>query len=88
MPAITIDIPDERYNGLLQAAAREKKTPAEWIIAHLPTPARTFSGTRTMYDVMAPYLGQVSSGPDQSSSSNIRDPFGEYLEEKRRNGTL
>ena len=86
MPEITIDVPDERYEGLIEAAAQENTTPAEWIIARLPLPRRKFPGAKTMYDRFAGRLGVVSSG--QPASDDIKDAFGEYLEEKHRNGHL
>ena len=88
MPEITIDIQDESYERLVEVAARENRTPAEWIIARLPLPARKFSGAKTMYDVMAPYLGRISSGTGQPSSEDVSESFGHYLEEKHRNGHL
>jgi hypothetical protein len=88
MPEITIDIPDERYERLIEVAAQENRTPAEWIIARLPLPGRTFPGAKTMYDVMAPYLGRISSAPGQPSSDRASELFGDYVEEKHRNGNL
>lgn len=88
MPRITIDIPDERYERLLEVAAQENRTPAGWIIARLPLPARTFPGAKTMYDVMAPYVGLISSGPGQPSSDRVSELFADYVEEKHRNGHL
>lgn len=88
MPEITIDIPDESYERRVEAAARERITPAEWIIARLLLPARKFPGAKTMYDVMAPYLGRIASGPRQPSSDKASESFADYLEEKHRNGRL
>lgn len=86
MPEITIDIPDERYEGLLQAAAQENRSLAEWIISRLPRPWRKTPGAVTMYDLFAGRLGVVSSG--QPVLDDTKDAFGEYLEEKHRNGRL
>lgn len=88
MPEITIDVPDERYERLVEVAARENRTPAEWLIARLPPPARKFPGAKTMYDVMAPYLGRIPSGPGQPSSEKAGELFADYVEEKHRNGRL
>ncbi len=41
-----------------------------------------------MYDVIAPYLGRISSGPGQPSSDKASELFGGYVEEKHRNGNL
>lgn len=83
-----IDIPDESYERLVEVAAQENRTPAEWIVARLPLPARKFPGAKTMYDVMAPYLGLISSGPGQPSSEQASESFADYVEEKHRNGHL
>jgi hypothetical protein len=82
MASLTIQIPDDLYQGLLEAADRERKTPAEWIIGRLPRPAKNFPEAKTMYDILAPHIGQFSSDNGQPSLEHGRETFDDSLEEK------
>jgi hypothetical protein len=91
MPEITIGIPDESYERLMEVAAQENRTPAEWIIARLPLPSRN-SGTcaqpRTMAERLAGRLGRIGSETGYPSAAEASDSVAEYLLAKQRAGRL
>ncbi|HEX8905690.1 MAG TPA: hypothetical protein VF771_12640 [Longimicrobiaceae bacterium] len=89
----TIELPDEVYERLEAEASAHGKTPAEWIAARLPRPQREFRMSngeppRTLADLMEGLIGTVSGGGGESMAENHSALFGEYLEEKRRQGHL
>jgi hypothetical protein len=89
----TIEMPDELYDRLEEAAATEGLTPLEWLDAKLPLAARVRAecdkpGPRTMAERLAGRLGRIGSVTGQPSSADVSDSFGEYLEAKQRAGRL
>lgn len=89
----SIELSDEDYAYLERVAEMERITPAEWVARRIPRwsePLKCADGTpaRTMADVLAGRIGLFSSGNGQPSSDNVRESFGEYLEQKQREGRL
>lgn len=91
-----LEIPDPLYAALEEAASASGTTPIGWIAAHLPQ--ATASGTpkdepdtesaKTLADLFAGRVGRISSGGRERLSENPGELFTEYLEEKRRAGSL
>jgi hypothetical protein len=87
----SIELSDEDYARLEQAAEQERITPAEWIARHLPpcaeAPACTSGKSpRTLADLFAGHVGRFSSGHGQPRIEDLRESFGEYLEVKHGGG--
>lgn len=79
----TIELPDNIYSALRDAADSEGVTPAAWIAAQLPDrPAATLA------ERFAGRFGQVASGGRERLSESGSKDFAEYLEAKRRAGHL
>ena len=89
----SVELSDEDYARLQEAAAAEGVTPAEWIAGRLPVcpkaqPCGKGKPTRTMADLFAGRVGVVASGGDGRLSENTGDRFGDLLAEQRRAGRL
>ena len=85
----TINLPEEVFTALEQAAAAHGQTPAEWIAAHLPVVES--QPPRTGKD-FADYLRQRSnrwrSDTPANTAENHSEEFGKILEQKRQEGNL
>lgn len=95
----TIEFSEQDFAAIERAAAAEGIPVDEWVVAHLPLngsraesvdvpPSPETKSGRTMADRFAGRLGVVSSGGDERLSENTGEKFTDYLEEKRRVGTL
>ena len=92
----TIDFSEQDYASIKNAADAAGMPVDAWVVANLPLktrPSAPADGTgsklgRTMADRFAGRLGVVSSGGDGRLSENTGEAFTDYLEEKRRAGTL
>lgn len=90
----TMELPDSLYEALEEAAAARGMTPEDWIAEQLaketlPKPT-TIDGkpARTMADLFADLIGIVDNPDESNLAEEGRERFIEYLEEKRRTGTL
>ncbi|HEY0019978.1 MAG TPA: hypothetical protein VGC13_27000 [Longimicrobium sp.] len=88
-----VELSDEQYERVEEAAATEGITPAEWIARHLPTcpevqPATNGKPGKTLAERFAGRVGLIDSGGDGRLSEDHSKLFGEYLEEKHRAGRL
>jgi hypothetical protein len=91
----TLELPDELYAALLEAADANGLTPIAWIAVHL-SDARTeerlssAEGTsaRTLADLFVGRVGRIRSGGKEHLSEVCGTKLTDYLEEKRRSGHL
>jgi hypothetical protein len=90
-----LELPDPIYDALQRAALEAGMTPEAWIAAHLPEPATSDNGDeadpdseKTLADLFAGRVGRISSGGRERLSENRDELFTEYLEKKRRAGSL
>jgi hypothetical protein len=91
----TLELPDELYAALLEAADASGLTPIDWIAVHL-LEARGKKGiegeqmghTRTLADLFAGRVGRIRSGGKGQLSEECGTKLTDYLEEKRRSGHL
>lgn len=89
----TIELPDELFVRLETTAAAEGLTPKGWIDARLSANGNGEAayGTReprTLADLFAGRVGRFSSGHGEPRLEDLRESFGEYLEDKHRKGHL
>jgi hypothetical protein len=95
----SIEFSDSDYARIQHSADTDGMSLDAWIVSHLPLengagePAKDLLGAdgqpaKTMYDLLAGRIGRFSSGTGQPSSSEVRESFAEYLEEKHRKGHL
>jgi hypothetical protein len=93
----TIEVSDQDYARIQDAAAADGIPLDAWVVANLPLNGRGSLPTapastndkpaRTMADVLAGRVGLIDSG-DGRLSEHHSEIFGEILEEKRREGRL
>jgi hypothetical protein len=87
-----LELSDEIYTRLLDAAAASGMTPVEWIAARLPQPAASAKDdaepTRTLAERFAGRVGVIDSGGQVRAAEDIGDRFAEHLKQKRRAGRL
>jgi hypothetical protein len=90
-----LELPDELYAALLEAADASGLTPIDWIAAHLSGACaeekmRTAeeARARTLADLFAGRVGHIRSGGKEHLSEECGTKLTEYLEEKRRSGHL
>lgn len=85
-----LEIPDPVFTRLAEAAEHEGTTLVGWIEQHLPPPVTDDSATkpRTLADLLGDSVGKFRSGGDLRASERVNELFGEYLEQKRREGRL
>jgi hypothetical protein len=85
-----IELPDDVYQRVEEAAAAAGTTPAAWVAAQLPKPVLCSNGAkppaRTLADEFAGYIG-VFDGPSDLSE-RASELFAEGMLEKQRNATL
>lgn len=94
-----IEVSDQDYERIQDAAAKDGMPLGPWVVANLPLesaggepavtpPCTNGKPARTMADRFAGRLGVVASEGDGRLSENTGEKFTDYLEEKRRAGTL
>ena len=98
-----IEFSDGDYAEIHEAASAAGMTPDEWIVARLIAPREIpeegaaaqseppgvdAKPAKTLADLIAGRIGRFNSGNGEPPIEALRDSFGEYLEEKHRNGTL
>ncbi len=90
-----LEIPDELYAVLKEAAEASGTTPLGWIAAHLPPtkgreslPEGLKEGPRTLAELFADRVGRIRSGGKECLSEEGGEKFTDYLEAKRRAGSL
>jgi hypothetical protein len=95
-----IEFSEQDYAAIKKAASAEGMPLDAWVVAHLPleptpvpespaaAPCANGKPARTMADRFAGRVGLIDSGGDGRLSENTGKKFTDYLEEKRRAGTL
>jgi hypothetical protein len=89
----TLELPDDVYARLQEAAAEAGKTPVEFIAdataavnGSAPT---TGEKPKTLRERMSGAIGGIRSGKrEERLSENCGEKFTDYLEQKRRKGRL
>jgi hypothetical protein len=91
----TLELPEDVYAALREAAEASGMTPADWIAAHLPSPdASAENGhegqpaARTLADEFAGRIGVIGSGGQERLSENTGEKFADHLEARRQSGHL
>lgn len=91
----TVELPDDVYAALREAAEASGMTPADWIAAHLPIPSGPVNhqqpvphAARSLAAEFAGRIGVVGSGGHDPFSENTGERFTDHLEAKRRAGHL
>lgn len=83
-----LELPDDLYSRLASAALREGTTPLGWIEQRLPAAPEEPRPGKTMADLFGDSVGKFHSGGQLRASERVSELFGEYLEQKRREGRL
>ena len=90
-----LELPDEVYEALEQAAKINGMTPVSWIATYLSTTNQLETSedmvepqARTLADLFAGRIGRIHSGGQEVLSEECGTRFAEYLEEKRHGGQL
>ena len=89
-----LELPDNIYSRLSHAAEEAGTTPVDWLDKNLPPESPKAekiaekTEQKTMADVLAGYIGKYHSGGQLRASERVNELFGEYLEQKRREGRL
>jgi hypothetical protein len=90
-----LEIPNELYIALKEAADASGTTPLGWIAAHLPktNAAENLQKTREegpkiLADLFAGRVGRIQSGAKERLSEACGRKFTDYLEAKRKAGHL
>ena len=84
-----LEIPDPIFTRLAEAAESAGTTPVGWIEQHLPPPvASEPEKGKTMADMFGDSIGKFRSSGELRASERVKELFGEYLEQKRREGRL
>lgn len=89
-----LEIPDGLYHQLEKAAQANGMTPVDWIAAHLvpvapATPREEVPAPpQTLADLFAGRTGGISSGGTERLSENGGAKFTDYLQSKRKAGSL
>lgn len=81
-----LEIPDELYSALKEAADSSNTTPQGWIAANLPDSEKV--EPKTLADLFAGRVGRIRSGSEKALSENCGATFTEHLETKRQGGLL
>ena len=90
-----LELPDELYAALLEAADASGLTPVDWIAVH-PSAARAEDKLRSaegtsasaLADLFVGRVGHIRSGGKEHSPKECGTKWTAYLEEKRRSGHL
>jgi len=90
-----LEIPDELYTALQEAAEATGTTPLGWIAAHLPTTKgrkglqeTRKEGPKTLAELFTGRVGRIHSGAQERLSEACGETFTDYLEAKRQAGHL
>jgi len=83
-----LNLPHDVYTRLVEAAENEGTTPVGWLEKNLPEKKSEHAKPETMADVLRDYIGKYSSDGTLRASERVNELFGEYLEQKRREGRL
>jgi hypothetical protein len=85
-----IELPDDLYNALDEAAKADGTTPIGWIASHLPKADNhePDPGLRTLADLFRGRVGRIRSGGRERLSEDCGQKFADYLEQKRKEGRL
>jgi hypothetical protein len=89
----SVELSDEEYARLEEAAATEGITPSAWIAERLPVrpegqPCLNGKPAQSLADLFAGHIGRFSSGHGNPRIEDLRESYGEYLEAKHRAGHL
>jgi len=89
----SVELSDEDYARLEEAAAAEGVTLVEWVARHVPAgpegqPCSNGTPPQTLADLFAGHIGRFSSGDGKPRIEELRESFGEYLEARHRAGHL
>lgn len=88
----TLNLPDEVYEAVASAAAQAKSTPVEWIARQAAKAkqrkSRSKKKPKTLYELMKDHIGKVKGVSLKDLKDDPRDPFFNYLLEKKREGHL
>jgi hypothetical protein len=84
----TLEISDELYERIENAASVTGTTPTDWLDRHVPKtngkPAPVAEG-KTLRERLEGLIGNFASG-DGQLSQNTGEKFTDYVEQKRREG--
>lgn len=98
-----IELSDSDYAVIQEAASAAGMTADEWIVARLvalgeiaeesveaspETLGPSSQPAKTLADLFAGRIGRFNSGNGEPRLETLRESFGEYVEEKHRNGIL
>ena len=90
-----LELSDELYAALLEAADASGLTPIDWIAVHLlearvkkEIDGEKMSHARTLADLFVGRVGRIRSGGKEQLSEECGAKFTDYLGEKRRSGHL
>jgi len=84
-----LELSDDVYASLREAAEQNGTTPEGWIAAQLPrTREKIDNGAKTLYDVLKDRIGGFRSETSETLSEDCGGKFTDYLEQKRREGRL
>ena len=88
-----LELPDDVFAAVQDAAAEAGTTPATWVAAKLPprpapSDAAPAAGAppRTLADLLAGRIGSVKGTGVNNSSENAGEQFADYLVAKHRGG--
>jgi hypothetical protein len=81
-----LELPDDVYDALREAAEANGMTPAEWVSSRLPTEKKPTP--KSLAERFAGRVGRVSSGGRERLSEDGGRKFADYLEAKGRSGRL
>jgi len=89
----SLELPDELYAALLEAADASGLTLIDWIATHLnearaEKEGRKMSPARTLADLFSGRLGRIRSGGRERLSEEYGTKFIDYLDEKQHSGHL
>lgn len=85
-----IELPDELYEALEDAAKANGTSPLGWIAAHFPEAQnhQTDPGKETLADLFEGRVGRIRSGGKEALSQDCGQRFTDHLEQKRKEGRL
>lgn len=83
----SIQLPDDLYARLEQAATAAGSTPVEWIASQLKQEVAP-SSQKSLAERFAGRTGKIASGGHEALSQECGKKFADHLEEKRNAGHL
>jgi hypothetical protein len=91
----SLELPEDVYAALREAAEASGMTPADWIAAHLLSRSASAEDdqeggppARTLADEFAGRIGVIGSGGRERLSEDTGESFADHLQAKRRAGHL